>query len=64
MFPYRSAGNCRLKQNTKGKSFENQGLLGGRTRDRTLDLSRVKGVAVRANDLKINKKSDLEQAML
>jgi hypothetical protein len=34
-------------QNVKRKSFENQRLDGGRTRDRTLDLSRVKGTLSR-----------------
>jgi hypothetical protein len=34
-------------ENVIEKCFENQGLDGGRTRDRTLDLSRVKGTLSR-----------------
>jgi hypothetical protein len=36
-----------LMQSANEKSFENQALDGGRTRDRTLDLSRVKGTLSR-----------------
>ena len=47
MFTYRSARYCRLDFWGLSKSPINQGFFGGRTRDRTLDLSRVKGTLSR-----------------
>jgi hypothetical protein len=47
MFPSRSAGNCRLELSGGLKSPYFKGINGGRTRDRTLDLSRVKGTLSR-----------------
>jgi hypothetical protein len=47
MFTSHSAGNCRLNFYDSAKSPYFTGLDGGRTRDRTLDLSRVKGTLSR-----------------
>jgi hypothetical protein len=47
VFALRSARYCRLDFRGGSKSPVNQGFSGGRTRDRTLDLSRVKGTLSR-----------------